>query len=134
MMQLVSGIWFTFNKANFYEIAQNGGFACVTAGAYFLISSNVIGDGNIKRGRLVWAAVFLSLAVLCRPTLALYCIAALFFIGAGFAKLRKSGDKKYISYWICALVPFAVIGGIQMAYNYARFGSFSILEYSIHLR
>lgn len=124
MMQLASGIWFTFNKANFYEIAQNGGFACVTAGAYFLISSNVIGDENIKRGRLVWAAVFLSLAVLCRPTLALYCIAALFFIGAGFVKLRKSGDKKYISYWICALVPFAVIGGIQMAYNYARFGSF----------
>ena len=147
MMQLVSGIWFTFNKANFYEISQNSGFACVTAGAYLLISSNVIGDGMLKKGRLMWSSVFLSLAVLCRPTLAVYCVAALLFIWAGFKKLRghcggnvsafsqkqvieavkspgsMSKIRGYLSYWLCALMPFAVIGGVQMLYNYVRFGS-----------
>lgn len=133
MMQLVTGIWFTFNKGNFYEIAQNSGFACVTAGAYLLVSSNVIGDGSIKKGRLFWSSVFLSLGVLSRPTLAVYCIAALGFIWAGFKKQRAYYKENmlnnlkppyYVSYWMCALVPFVVIGGVQMLYNYARFGSF----------
>lgn len=129
IMQLVTGIWFCFSTPNFYEIAQSSGFACVTAGAFFLISSNVIGDGKIKNWRLALSTVCLSLGVLCRPTLAIYCVAALLFIFAGFMKKKKEyseGNSKlkyYAPYFICAMLPFVIIGGIQMIYNYMRFGS-----------
>lgn len=130
MMQLVTGIWFCFSTPNFYEIAQSSGFACVTAGAFFLISSNVIGDGKVKNWRLLLSTIFLSLGVLCRPTLAIYCVVALLFIYAGFKKKKKSYTgsvtkaKYYIPYFLCAILPFVLIGGVQMIYNYARFGSF----------
>ncbi|MDD6279028.1 MAG: hypothetical protein PUA81_04470 [Oscillospiraceae bacterium] len=127
IIQMITGVWFCFNVPNFYEIAQTSGFACVTSGAYFMLSSNVIGDGKIKKGRLAASAALLSLGVLCRPTLAVYCVAALLFIYAGFAKLKRSGEKKkvgYVSYFACALLPFAIIGSVQMIYNYMRFGSF----------
>jgi hypothetical protein len=129
IMQLVTGIWFCFNNPNFYEIAQSSGFACVTAGAFFLISSNLIGDGKIKNWRLALSTVCLSLGVLCRPTLAIYCVSALLFIFAGFMKKKKeytesiSKTKYYTPYFLCAMLPFVIIGGVQMLYNYARFGS-----------
>ncbi|MCM1307172.1 MAG: hypothetical protein NC223_01085 [Butyrivibrio sp.] len=129
MTQLVSGIWFCFNLKNFYEIAQTCGFACVTAGAYFLISSNVVGEGKISAARLAAATAFLSLGVLSRPTLAVYCVAALIFVYAGFKKKKAlyvggSKAKYYIPYFLCALLPFVLFGGFQMYYNYVRFGSF----------
>ena len=124
MMQLVTGIWFCFPVPNFYEIAQTSGFACVTVGAWFLLDSNIIGDGTIRKSKLALSSVFLSLAVLCRPTLAVYCIAALFFIYAGFKKIKKENSGHYTSYFLSALMPFVLIGSIQMAYNYMRFGSF----------
>lgn len=133
LMQMVTGIWFCFNVPNFYEIAQTSGFVCVTAGAFCLLSSNVIGDGKIKRGRLALSSVLLSLAVLCRATTAVYCICALIFIFAGFLKLKESNPKNrskaYTTYLLCALLPYAVIGAGQMIYNYVRFGSF--LEFGI---
>ncbi len=130
IIQLVTGIYFCLPVTNFYEIAQSSGFFFVTGGAYFLITSNVIGDGKISNWRICLSAVFLSMGVLCRPTLAVYCIAALFFIGAGFVKNKKTyHDKKknrrtntvYILY---SMIPFVVIGLVQMIYNYIRFGSF----------
>ncbi len=135
IMQLVTGIWFCFNVPNFYEIAQTSGFACVTAGAFLLISSNVIGDGKIKNWRLTLSSVMLALGVLCRPTLAIYCVAALLFIYAGFRKKKSltGGEKKkltyYLPYFLCALLPFVVIGGVQMLYNYERFGS--VMDFGI---
>ncbi len=129
IMQLITGIWFCFSTPNFYEIAQTSGFACIALGAFFLISSNVIGEGKIKNWRLALSTVFLSLAVLCRPTLAIYCFASLIFIYAGFKKKKliytnnKLKLKYYIPYLLFAFVPFVAIGGVQMLYNQARFGS-----------
>lgn len=122
-MQLVTGVWFCFNVPNFYEIAQTSGFACVTAGAYFLIASNVVGSGKICRIRLALATTFLSLGVLCRPTLVAYCIAALVFVYAGFRKMRMQQENRPVSYFLSGLLPFFLIGSVQMAYNYLRFGS-----------
>ncbi len=129
MMQLISGVWFNFHISEFYEIAQTSGFACVAAGAYFMLKSNVIGGGEVSRLNAALSSVFLSLAVLCRPTLAVYCLAALIFIAAGVLKLRdnksadKSAAKTYLPYLLCALLPFILIGSVQMLYNYIRFGS-----------
>lgn len=121
LLQVTSGIWFCFKDGNFYEIAQSSGFLCTVGGAYFLLKSNIIGEGKIKNIYCALSSVFLALGVLCRPTLAVYCIAALFFIFFGFyVKHNKKFDIKYI---LATLLPFVVIGSVQMIYNYARFNS-----------
>lgn len=124
-------VWFNFVTPNFYEISQTSGFAFITIGGYMLISSNVLEKGNkIILWRLALSSIFLALAVLCRPTLAVYCIVSLIFVAFGFVNLKKSlqSDKSkklsYTKYFICSLLPFVMIGGIQMIYNYMRFGSF----------
>lgn len=129
LVQLVTGIYFCLCATNFYEIAQSSGFFFVTGGAYFLITSNVIGEGKISNLRICLSSVFLSFGVLCRPTLAVYCLAALLFIGAGFVKNRKipaaegKKNRKNIPFLLSSMIPFVVIGLIQMIYNYVRFGS-----------
>ncbi len=125
------GVWFNFVTPNFYEIAQTSGFACVTAGAFFMITSNIL-DGKPIYWRVALSTICLALAVLCRPTLAVYCIAAVLFIIFGFIKIKninsnnESKDKKniYFKYLLCAVLPFVLIGSVQMIYNYVRFGSF----------
>lgn len=133
-MQMISGIWFCFNVPNFYEIAQSSGFVCITAGAYFLLSSNIIGDGEIKLIRLAASTTLLSSAVLCRPTLAVYCVTSLLFIWIGFKRIKSKKHAlnktiNYVKYFTSALAPFIIIGSVQMIYNYLRFGS--ILEFGI---
>ncbi len=128
IMQASTGVFFNFYNPNFYEIAQTSGFLCVTGGAFFLVSSGVVGEGKIIKWRLAVSGIFLSMGVLCRPTLALYCLAAMLFVFAGFLKLKKgytagSKIKYYLPYFLCALLPYVLIGSVQMWYNYARFGS-----------
>ena len=136
MVQFSSGIFFTLYNSSFYEIAQASGFVFVTAGAYFMIASNVVGEGKIRYGKLAASAACLSMGVLCRPTLAVYCVAALLFIWAGFRKklrayqnmtdaLKKQTPKLkyYLPYFVSALLPFAVIGSVQVWYNWVRFGN-----------
>lgn len=127
-LQLSSGVWFCFCAANFYEIAQASGFLFVTMGAYFLLSSNVIGAGKLSPVRIALATSSLSLAVLSRPTTAVYCVVALVFLFFGFQKAlasyRESRKKgSLIAFLLTATLPFAFFGGIQMVYNYLRFDS-----------
>ncbi len=125
------GIWYCIIPSNFYEIAQTSGFCFVTLGAYFLVSANVLKKGKINLLNLALSSVFLSLAVTCRPTTAVWCIVALLFIGAGIVKInreKKATSKapvSYVKYLLCAMLPFVVIGAVQMIYNYVRFDSFT---------
>ncbi len=128
-LQLSSGVWFCFCADNFYEIAQASGFLFVTMGAYFLLSANVIGGGKLSPVRTALATASLSLAVLSRPTTAVYCIVALVFLFFGLKKAiaarRESGKTApLVGFILCAVLPFAFFGGIQMIYNYLRFDSF----------
>lgn len=124
IMQLSTGIILCNISPLFYEIAQSSGFLCTVAGAYFLMSSNVIGEGKIIRWRVAVSGIWLSLGVLCRPTIAVYCMAAMILLFAGFRKNNYLSDKKQgFSYLACALVPYIVIGSVQIWYNYARFGN-----------
>lgn len=130
-LQLSTGIGLCLFTSNFYEIAQASGFLCVTGGAYFLLSSNIIGDGKLRIARLAISGIFLSMGVLCRPTLAVYCLAAMIFVYAGYRKIKKADGgkdkkskiRKYLPYSLCAFLPYVVIGAVQMWYNYARFGN-----------
>lgn len=125
VIEAASGIWYCLPIPNFYEIAQSSGFAFVSIGAYFMLSSNVISKGKLSIWKAALSSLFLALAVLCRPTLAVYCIVALVFIILGSKKAYKIGKKTKLSAYLCAtLVPFIVIGSIQMTYNFLRFDSF----------
>ena len=131
VIQLSSGVYYNFVSPLFYEIAQTAGFFFTCAGFYFLLRSGVVGEGRIRLPFLTLATLCLSLAVLSRPTLALHCIVSLPFIGYGLLKRRgelpNSGrliDRGTVTYLCAALLPFVLLGGGQMLYNYARFGSF----------
>lgn len=130
ILQLCSGIWYCFVYANFYEIAQASGFMFTCMGFYFLIRSSLIGEGRIDKLSLVASSFCLAMAVLCRPTLALYCIVAMIFVAFGYIKMRgcvkENGGslvKESAKYLACALTCYVLIGGIQMAYNFMRFGN-----------
>ncbi len=151
ILQLSSGAWFNLVYDNFYEIAQASGFMFTCMGFFFLLRSGVVGEGRISRRHMALAAACLSFAVLCRPTLALYCVAACVFFGFGFVKYRcelagpvevaaptnskrrkpvrpqlldqKTRRRKTFGYLLAAILPFALIGGIQVLYNIARFGN-----------
>ncbi len=127
-----SGIWYSVGRNIFYEISMSSGFMFVAIGAYFLLSSNIVSEGKLSYIRTMFSSLFLALAVLCRPTLAVYCICACIYIAYGFFKKDNiviqgeeavSRPVKKTAFLICALVPFVILGGFQMWYNYARFGS-----------
>lgn len=132
IIEYASGIFTCDLRPQFYEASVACGFMFTTLGAMMLLKSNVIGKGKISCLKLVFAAVFLALAVLSRPTLALYSIVAMFFIAGGLVKIlksRKAGEDIYknkyylLKYACAALIPFMICGGFQMFYNYSRFGS-----------
>lgn len=128
IMQLITGVWFCFCNPLFYEIAQISGFVCLTSGAYFLLSANILGkEGKISLWRLALSATCMSLGVLSRPTLAVYCVAAMFFLWLGLKKYMSANEKNKkasaAKFIVCSLLPYVLLGGLQMWYNYVRFGS-----------
>lgn len=125
-LQMSSGIMFSAARPLFYELAIASGFMCVAIGAYLLMTSNILWDGKISYVRLGFASFFLGYAVLCRPTLAVYCIAALFFFAGGLKKALDGLEKRqktrtFFKYAAVALVPLGIIALGQMTYNYLRF-------------
>ena len=129
MLYAACGVWYCTVMANFYEIAQSSGFCFTVLGAYFLVSSNVIGTDKepVRPVPAALSSLFLAIAVTCRPTTVIWCVVAVVFIVTGVLKLRRAQSAKsaYIKYLLCAILPFVVIGGAQMLYNQARFGSFT---------
>lgn len=132
IIMTVCGIWFSVGRPLFYEISISSGFAFVTLGAYFLISSNVISTVKTSLPKVTFASLFLATAVLCRPTLAVYSICACVYYAIGFKKSAEITDeegvvqtkkKRRIIYLVCALIPFVILGSVQMWYNYVRFDS-----------
>ena len=126
------GIWYSVGRPLFYEISISSGFAFTALGAYFLISSGVAGNGEISIKKITLASLFLAIAVLCRPTLAVYSICACVYYAIGLDNSVKVCEKdgsiktvksRKIKYILGALVPFVVLGSVQMWYNYARFDS-----------
>lgn len=116
------GIWYSVGRAIFYEIAVSSGFMYLTAGAYFLITANILSNGKISLWRTALSSFLLGLAVLSRPTLAVYAICAAVFLAMS---VKKSSDsiKGRIAYILSAVIPISILGVFQMWYNDIRFGS-----------
>lgn len=123
VMVCACGIWYALSRPMFYEIAVSCAFMFLTMGVFFLLSSNLLGDGQISHVRLAASSTFFALSVLSRPTMAVYCICACLFYLSGFKKRRSREPKGAVRYWLCAMLPMVLLGLVQMIYNYARFGS-----------
>lgn len=130
IIQTVSGICFSIGRPQFYEIALAAGFATLTWAVYFMLSANIIGKGKPSLPRTAVSSLLFATAVLCRPTLVLYCITAAVFMLMAVPKVKPaaSGDKKKnggntAGYLLCAILPMVCIGLVQMWYNFDRFGN-----------
>lgn len=128
LLLMTSGVQFSIYRPYFYELAEMSGFMFFSLGLYFLATSGILGDGRVRLYKLSLSAVAISLAVLSRPTFALYAVAALIWLWFGLKAYRReqpqpSQKRHVVRYLFASLMPYAVFGGIQMAYNYARFGS-----------
>ncbi|MDP4120070.1 MAG: hypothetical protein Q8876_03325 [Bacillota bacterium] len=128
-----------------YEAAELSTIMFATIGIYFMMKSNIVGNGKIKLGFLTAATAFFGLAVLARATFVLYVLCVIPWLVYGFFKAKKSTDdltlnsknkskkKITVQYLIAALLPLIFFGLIQASYNFIRFGSpfdFGI-EYSL---
>lgn len=129
MLLCSSGMVFCMFRPKFYEAAESAGLMFFAIGLYFMLSSEVFCNGKIKVYKLGLSALFVSLAVLSRPTFALYAVAMLIFLFFAFRQYMKQDDApakkgKYVLKFLAAsLLPYAFFAAVQMAYNYVRFGS-----------
>lgn len=128
VMLIACGIWYNVYWALFYMTAISSGFMFITMGAYFLISSGIFGREKISLVRTALSSLFIGLAVLSRPTLAVYAICVYIIYAMNlkqsmYVSEEKSVKSRRISYALCGGLPLAFLGIAQMAYNFARFGS-----------
>lgn len=116
------GIWFSVGRTQFYEIAVSSGFMFLNMAAYFLISANILSNGKKSLVRTALCSLCLGLAVLSRPTLAVYAVCVVIF---WLMSLKKTaGGRKFkIAYAITSILPIGILGAFQLWYNYARFDS-----------
>jgi len=130
ILQLSSGIWYSIGRPDFYEIAIAAGLAFISWGIFFLFESGLLFGEKISLKKTALASLFLAIAVLCRPTLAVYCISAAVLmmlalpaVSGGKTKSEKLLNAASVKYILCAIGPMCILGAGQMAYNYARFDS-----------
>lgn len=133
-VQAASGIWLCFASPLFYEIAQAAGFFFVTGGVFFLLRAGIAGPGRLSPVRVALGTAMLALAVMSRPTLAVYALVSLPVLWFGWRRARGkrfpvSADaarrrrRLKAGYLLAALGPYVLLGGVQMLYNLARFGN-----------
>ncbi|MDR1667850.1 MAG: hypothetical protein LBS03_09220 [Bacteroidales bacterium] len=128
-LAIVNGslLLFSLRGAMFYDSATASGLAFSTFGLWLLLES--FKEGAISRKsnlvRLACSALLIALSVGCRPTFIFMAVfAVVLFAVEMIAKHRlKDGIKPYIMPCVCFLMPFILIGGALMWYNYIRFDS-----------
>ena len=129
------GVFFNLERPYFYEVATSSAFMCIMIGLYHVISCGLIKDAADKKYfyyHLVMGSVWGGLAVLCRPTMALYSVCHVILLVVFLVKRWKGEMKEWkprILFLVASLSPYVVLGGVQCVYNYMRFGS--ILDFGI---
>lgn len=108
-------------EPTFYGLPVIMGLALVVWGLYFWNSA--VEKADIRWKRIFLGSCCMALTAGCRPQMLLACFTGLFLIAPqvyGFFKEKK--EKSMIKLGGC-LLPFAVVAGFLMYYNFARFGS-----------
>jgi hypothetical protein len=108
----------------FYAVPVASGFMFVAWGLFFILRS-VGGDSidKLKTAPLFFGALFLALAVGCRPPLLLVSLLVPILLWPVLASLNKHFVKTALGKILALAIPYLVIGLALMWYNYARFDS-----------
>lgn len=127
------GVFYLTGRTLFYEISISSGFMFTTLGAYLLVTSNIFENRRIRLTRIFFSSLCIGMAVLSRPTLAVYAVCAALFFGWRIVKEFKAKLSTRIPLLITSALPLLACAAFQMWYNYARFDSFFDfgIEYSI---
>jgi hypothetical protein len=128
-LAIVNGglLLFSLRGAMFYDVATVAALAFASFGLWLLLESFKVGSISRKSNlaRLALAALFIALSVGCRPTFIFFAVFAVLLFAAEMLTKHglKGGIKHYITACVCFFVPFVLIGGAIMWYNYIRFDS-----------
>ena len=115
-----SQILFLNGRPMFYELAVISGLFFATTGINFLLIG--IENENTKYKYIFLSSIFLSLSVACRPTMLLTSLIAMPVFIKIFIKNCK--EKRNVTKTLLYIgIPYILIGGMLMFYNYIRFGS-----------
>ena len=127
------GVFYLTGRTLFYEISISSGFMFTTVGAYLLVTSNIFEDKKINLIKIFFSSLCIGMAVLSRPTLAVYAVCAALFFGWRIVKEFKAKSNSGIPLLIVSALPLVACAVFQMWYNFARFGSFFDfgIEYSV---
>lgn len=118
---LGSNVLYAVQLADFYVLPQVASLLC-TFTALSLWFGAERGDGSLSGGRICFGSVAMALNIMCRPP---FIVFALIAVPLFWNQIRRRSLLS-LRGWrlsLAALLPFLVVGGVQCAYNYARFGS-----------
>lgn len=127
------GVFYLTGRTLFYEISIASGFMFTTLGAFLLVTSNIFEDKKVNMIKIFFSSLCFGMAVLARPTLAVYAACVALFFGWRVVKEFKAKSNSRIPLLFSAAVPLIACAVFQMWYNFARFGSFFDfgIEYSV---
>ncbi len=122
MISVLGSTVFLAKHGDLYCIPIMCALACAVIGVYFwLLSVNDDGTINIPSG--IFGSLFAALVIGSRPQVFLFAFLALVIYWGAVFKKRTLFSKKGLAATISLIVPFVIIGGFLMYYNYSRFGS-----------
>ncbi|MBQ7505405.1 MAG: hypothetical protein IJT79_08870 [Ruminococcus sp.] len=127
------GVFYLTGRTLFYEISISSGFMFTTLGTYLLITSNIFERKRVNEIKILFSSLCFGMAVLSRPTLAVYAVCAALFFGWRIIKEFKAKTGGGVPLLISSVIPLGACAAFQMWYNFVRFGSFFDfgIEYSI---
>ena len=127
-----SGLLFCVVRPDFYEAQSAFAFLMFAVSSLLLVHTGIFTDRSAQPGiwKIAAGTFFMGMAVLSRPTFALYAVSTLVLLMTAYPEYRRQfTGKMRAAYLLAAFGPLVVLGIVQMTYNYLRFGS--VLEFGI---
>lgn len=118
---MVSGVPFFSGEPTFYNLPVSIGMALSCFGLGFWLKATM--SEKLKTKYLCLGSTFMALVAGCRPQLLMGSFLAIIIFSDYIIKKRELFSKKSWKETLLFIIPYVVIAGLLMYYNYARFGS-----------
>lgn len=113
-------VWYAVKYPALYCTAISGG-VCMAVWGFFFCWRAFVAENNRKKTAVYAAlgAFFSALTFGCRPTVGIYCITLLPLLWHDWKRCKNL--KEFGRTLAGFVLPFVIVGGLLMLYNYARF-------------
>lgn len=126
VFSFISYTAYTVYKPDLYMIPTVSALMFAILGLAFWLSAerkNETGDTVLMPSRLAIGSACAAITAGCRPQFLISAVLGVMLFWDYAFKKRELFSKKSIKQTVAVCLPFAVVGAILMAYNFARFGS-----------